>query len=120
MAINIDIYNSLINNTSDFDTDVVSTHVPSPTERDYRRGYITRYFIQRANDEKSVIYEVDSRGFSTFKENPFYRTASLEWVIIGEGDKVRELNRKSILYSAKDMKYLSLYLPNLLQFWKNS
>jgi hypothetical protein len=120
MAINIELYNSLVNNTSDFNRNEITVSIPSPTEKDYRRGYITRYFIQRANDQKSVIYEVNSTTFSNLKENPFYKVASLDWVISGDGDKVKELNRKSITYASKDIKYLSLYLPNLLQFWKNS
>lgn len=118
MAINVELYNSLITNTSDFNRTEISVSIPSPTEKDYRRGYVIRYFAQKANDEKSVIYEVNSTTFSELKESPFYKVTSLEWVISGEGDTVKVQNQKSILFASKDIKYLSLYLPNLLQFWK--
>jgi hypothetical protein len=118
MGINVDIYNSIINNSSEFNIGVESISIPKPTERDYSRGYIVRYFVQKANDEKSTIFEVDEGGFANLRTTPFYKTTSLDWVISGEGDGVKEANRKSILFASKDIKYISLYLPNLLQFWK--
>ena len=38
----------------------IETHIPTPSNKDYVRGYIKRYFVQKVNDKGSPIYEVDS------------------------------------------------------------
>ena len=45
---NIERYNS-INKKSYIQKDV-STHIPTPSEIDYNRGFIRRYFIQKTNN----------------------------------------------------------------------
>jgi hypothetical protein len=108
--INSDIDNSILNK--------ISTHIPTPNETDYKRGYIPRYFVQLANDPSSYIYEVDKDEYSLIVENSFYINVKLNWRLIGTVEQVRESNSKSVLLASKTIKSISLYLPNTLQFYK--
>jgi hypothetical protein len=108
--INSDIDNSILNK--------ISTHIPTPNETDYKRGYIARYFVQLANDPSSYIYEVDKDEYSLIVENSFYINVKLNWRLIGTVEQVRESNSKSVLLASKTIKSISLYLPNTLQFYK--
>lgn len=94
----------------------IKTHVANPIEIDYKRGYITRYFIQKSNDTESTIYEVDYIGFSKFIDNPFYTHINLNWRLIGTDEQIRDSNFKAIRLLHSKMPKLQLYLPNLLQF----
>lgn len=94
----------------------IQTHVANPIEIDYKRGYVTRYFIQKANDTESTIYEVDYIGFSKFIDNPFYTHVNLNWRIIGTDEQIKDSNFKAIRLLTPRIPKLQLYLPNLLQF----
>jgi hypothetical protein len=119
MAINILRYNKILeNDVKDFTIRKIRTSALLPTEDDYKIGYIQRYFIQKRNDEGSYIYEVTKQYFGNILDNPFFKGVTLKWKISGNREEVREMNRKSVSYSSKDMKTLSLYLPNHLQFHK--
>jgi hypothetical protein len=96
----------------------ISTHIPTPNEMDYKRGYITRYFVQSANDPSSYVYEVDKNEYSLVVANSFYINAKLNWRLIGTIEQVRESNSKAVLLASKTIKSLTLYLPNTLQFYK--
>lgn len=120
MAINILRYNKILeDDTTDFRIRKIRTTVPSPTETDYKIGYIQRYFIQKRNDEGSYVYEVTKQYFSQI-DNPFFKGVTLKWKISGSREEVREMNRKSVGYASKDIKSISLYLPNYLQFHKET
>lgn len=94
------------------------TIIPSPTDMDYKKGYITRYFAQKANDKTAPIIEVNSKGYSNYNNNPFYITTSLDWVIVGDVSIVEISNSKSIKFSSQKMKAIQFYLQNLTQFLK--
>jgi hypothetical protein len=108
----------------------IRTHIPDPTDSDYKRGYIARYFTQIANDTNSIIYEINSTTFSRLQTNPMYVVVSLKWRITGPKEttyredgqlldmSVAESNRKAILLHYDKIPNLKLYLPNLLQFYK--
>lgn len=96
----------------------IKTHVPSPTENDYKKGYITRYFSQKANDSSSYVFEIDKDEYSNLITNPFYVSVKLNWRIVGTVEQVRESNSKSVLLASKTIKSITLYLPNTFQFYK--
>jgi len=126
----LDRYKSLLKSSFKFNEPTISAHIPKPNDSDYERGFITRYFIQKINDKSSPIMEVDSKTFSRLVGNVFYSTTSIRWKISGvtetvynsSGDikykSVSESNRLSVKFVEKDMPNLKLYLPNLLQFYK--
>jgi hypothetical protein len=111
-------YNKVANIGSEFREKRISPHVPTPTDLDYERGYIVRYFIQKANDTQSRITEVDYIGYSKFVENAFYSTVSLDWKIKGTDEQIRECNFKSIKTGIDKIPLIQSYLPNLVQFKK--
>jgi hypothetical protein len=109
----------------------IKAHIPTPNKKDYVRGYITRYFIQKMNDKGSPIYEVDIQTKLYYGSKPQFSTVQLKWRLSGPKtpkydskgimiDKsVSESNRIAIKLNAKEIPNLKLYLPNLLQFYKN-
>ena len=116
--ISTDRYKKLNNNLSEYNLPEISAYIPAPTEIDYKRGYITRYFVQSANDASSSVYEVDKDEYSIIVANSFYINVKLNWRLIGTVEQIRESNSKSVLLASKTIKSISLYLPNTLQFYK--
>lgn len=110
-------YNRIVKNIDSFFYSI-RTFIPSPTESDYKRGYITRYFVQKANDPNSYIYEVSKDFYKTILTNSLLSKTSLDWRIKGEISEVKKSNSESIRYASKKIPKLSMYLPNLIQFRK--
>ena len=108
----------------------IRAYIPNPTDVDYQRGFIRRFFAQKANDKSSAIIEISSDDYNRISRTPVYRTVTIRWRIkgplqsvIGEGDTIIDKgvsNSNSIAISlvSNDMPNLKLYLPNLLQFYK--
>jgi hypothetical protein len=109
-------YKIINNDTTVYNGVSIKTYTPNVTEMDYKRGYVTRYFVQKANDIESVIYEVDYIGFSKAIDNPFYTCESINWRIIGDDAAIKDSNLKAIKLVIPKIPKLQLYLPNLLQF----
>jgi hypothetical protein len=96
----------------------IVAYIPVLTEVDYKRGYISRYFIQRANDMAGRITEINEIAFSKFVNTPFYTAITLDWKVTGSDDEIKDCNFKSIKFVLKQMPKIQMYLPNLLQFRK--
>jgi hypothetical protein len=111
-------YNKVANIGSEFREKRISPYIPTPTDLDYQRGYIVRYFIQKANDTQSRITEVDYIGYSKFVNDAFYTTVSLDWKIKGTDTEIKECNFKSIKTGIDRIPLIQSYLPNLVQFKK--
>lgn len=120
MSVNIYDYDKVTKIGNLFNLPKIVTYIPTPNNNNYVVGYIIRYFIQKANDENSYIYEIDKSSFIDFVENPFYVTVQLNWRIKGTADEVIKSNKKSINIFYEKMPSLKLYLPNLLQFHKEN
>jgi hypothetical protein len=117
MAIQISKYTVVSDGRAQFDNiPTIIVYIPSPTQFDYKRGFIERYFVQKINDTDSFIYEVDSTMYQTSLTTPFYKSVKLKWKISGDADKARESNKVSVRLVSSYMKSLILYLPNYLQF----
>jgi hypothetical protein len=109
----------------------IVTHVPEITEKDYKRGYITRTFLQKSNDNSSPIYEINQESIGLYTTNPYYVIVNIKWRITGpkktQYDNIGNIKDKGVLESnrisislVKDrMPNLKLYLANLLQFYKS-
>jgi hypothetical protein len=115
--INLGRYITLANNSENF-TFSINTFIPRPNEKDYKRGYITRYFVQKSNDSNSYIYEVSKESYKNYLTNAFLLKVSLDWRIVGDDTDIKKSNSESIRLASKTMNKLQLYLPNLLQFKK--
>jgi hypothetical protein len=119
MAIDIGRYGQILEGSDDeFRIPSINTSIPSPTENDYKIGYIQRYFIQKRSDDSAYIYEVEKYYYTDILSNSFFKGVTLKWKISGIGEEVRQMNQKSVSYASANMKALPLYLPNHLQFHK--
>ena len=118
MAVNTFRYNKIQTNLSEYKLPEIITHIPAPLVEDYKRGYIKRYFIQKANDSAGYIYEINSFGFLDFKISPYFNVIMILWRISGTNEEIAESNSKSIRIGMKTIPSLHLYLPNTLQFSK--
>ena len=97
-------------------TQTIRTHVPSPMYNDFRRGYIVRYFIQRINDDNSIIYEVSENDYKKFSSDVFYNAVNIDWRLTGTIENIKASNEKSVKMGSKKIRSLVFYLPNYLQF----
>lgn len=107
----------------------IDSFIPTPSEKDYERGYINRCFIQKTNDKSSVIYEVNPSRLNYYTNKSTFVGVTLKWRISGKikednltniNEKtVKESNRISIQLLSNKIPNLKLYLPNLQQFYKS-
>ncbi len=121
-------YNKLNSNLTLEANRTPKAHIPTPTEKDYKRGYIIRYFVQRANDNFTPIFEVNSTEYNQLRRTSIFSSTSLRWRISGSPNPVYNLidelkdmgvlksNEVAIHMASTVMNKLQLYLPNLLQF----
>ena len=114
----LDRYNQISKLNSSFEKKKIATIIPKPIEKDYKNGYIKRYFIQKLNDSSSPIYEIKQSSFSSFNGNAFYSAVSLYWRLTGSKEDVKNSNRESVRIACETIPKLYLYLPNLIQFYK--
>lgn len=102
-------------------------YVPAPTDLDYKRGYIRRYFVQKSNDKSSPIFEVDQSEYTRLSKSAFFTAVTIKWRITGPFDRtetinglidngVRESNQLSINLGKERIKKLDMYIVNFLQF----
>ena len=124
-------YKDLINNLQLFEIKTPKTIVPSPTEDDYKLGFIRRYFTQKVNDSNGHIFEINEEVYSEYSNSPFWKVIDLKWRIVGPQNTtykndgniddigVLNSNKNSIGKASFSLKNIGLYLPNLLQFYKN-
>jgi hypothetical protein len=104
-------------------------YIPQPTDSDYSKGYIIRYFVKRVNGDTTTLREVSAESYNELKSNPLYLTASLTWIIKGklEGSYmggtivlpgVLIYNDKAVKEAERIVTGLSSLLRNLAQFHK--
>ena len=105
------------------------SYYPFPDENDYKRGYIIRYFIKKANGTASTIQEVSSETARESVKNPLYISTNLEWKISGpisddNSDPmnpvkgVKDTNQRILLKKEREFSGISRYLTNLLEFYQ--
>ena len=131
MESNINRYNKIKSSSFRVKERKVTAFIPSPTDSDYKKGYIDRYFVQKRNDKGAPIYEVSSYDYAKTTRNSFYGGVIMKWRISGPlqpvynadssvKDKgVLESNKNSILLHKQQIPNLKLYLSNLRQFYKS-
>ena len=125
------MYKDLVKDKTFYSMDIPQTLVPRPTDDDYQKEFIQRFFVQKANDLNGFVYEVNSETFDVLKSNPFWITTTIRWRISGPLDNVYDSNglitdkgvtnsnKASISMGAQTINNIGLYLPNVLQFYKS-
>lgn len=97
---------------------------PTPTERDYEKGFIDRYFVRKFNDVDSEIIEVVDVEYQSIMKNPFWIGIKIKWNIsyplsVEEGENVIYYNKKEIEAGETVLPGLRYVLPNLIEFHKD-
>ena len=98
---------------------------PVPTSKDYSKGYINRYFVQKINDLK--ITETNKNNYNDIYNNYFSKLV-IQWIISGPKNNVyknkildrkgvQEQNIQTLAENEKSMKGIKNYLNNPLEFW---
>jgi len=97
---------------------------PEPTENDYFRGWIYRYFLRKVNDESADILEISESQYDIFVRFNMYVVVRIRWNIslshtLEYEDGAIEFNRKQIRNGMLFMSNLNIYFNNLLEFHKD-
>ena len=114
---NIDRYKEILN-SSDYDELIILSEIPTITKKQYNRGYIQRSFTQKSNDISSNIFEIRNEDANLYSNNPFYTCVTLDWRLTGDPIDIKKSNTASLRIASEVIPKISLYLPNLLQFYK--
>lgn len=92
-----------------------------PTEKDYKNGYMLRYFLRQVNNVQSKIIEVDKSQFTKFKNEDFYIKLEIKWKITGELQEIIDTNLNIINIANKTIAGIKNLLENkLLEYSKFS
>lgn len=114
----IDRYNEIAQRDENFNPIRRKPFIPAPEEKDYKKGYIVRYFVQSVNNQATPIFEINKQGYLKYSINSFYNTVQLDWRLTGSPEDVKNSNSESIRIASETIPRIQLYLPNLLQFHK--
>ena len=98
---------------------------PSPSIKDYSKGYIYRYFVQKINN--LTITEVDKDKYNQISSQ-LYNKLTIRWTITGSKENVynnkilerigvKEQNIKTLSNGNSKMRGLKNYITNPLEFW---
>jgi hypothetical protein len=124
------MYKDVAKNIEKYTIKNPKTIIPTPTDSDYENGFIERYFLRVSFDSNGFVYEVNERTFDEYSNKPFWVSERLYWRITGPLDIVYDLNgnvidkgvrnsnKASLSIASLKIKNISLYLPNILQFYK--
>ena len=95
---------------------ILKSNVKPPTDKDYDKGFITRYFAKKANEVMSKPFEINDKQMD---QSPLYIYTSFAWYIKGERDLVAFLNSRSIRIAEEVMPNIGKYL-NPFQLYRKS
>jgi hypothetical protein len=119
------IYDTIAKDTSKYKAPIYK--YPIPTESDYKKGFYTRYIIQRRNYLQEII-EIDSEQYSSLNtpdtgiDGNLYKGITLDWKLTGTKNDtstekgVEDTNRRLVELKDFDMKGLKQYLTDYLEF----
>ena len=91
---NLDRYKKISKLSSNYDKKNLVTYLPVPTDFDYKKGYITRYFIKKINNigyitEISQEEYTDVQNGDVLYDIEMYMYNSIFWKLTGPLNSVR-------------------------------
>jgi hypothetical protein len=98
-----------------------------PTEKDYTNGIFTRYFVVKRNEP--IFIEIEKKVFDKYAQRnsqvpwQLYKPISLPWELVGDINKVAQINRNmTVLAEQKEqINGLGLYLQeNWVQYYREN
>ena len=98
---------------------------PVPSEIDYRRGSIKRYFAKRITEKPNRIIEIQQNSYDSLdnKDGDYnyavWRPFQMLWRISGDSEQeVTNTNKRLVELANKNFRGIKSYLRNLTQFYK--
>ena len=94
---------------------------PKITEQSIANGYLMRYFVKQVSSQK--IVEVDKKQYDVFRNNAFYESLEMKWVISGYNKDITTTNGQ-VVYGAGHRNEVSLdfydkKMPGLKRILRN-
>ena len=99
-------------------------YTPMLTEEDYNKGWFARYFVQKRNELRSTITEIDFDQFDRISiknregvDGNLYASIHINWKISAKNkDEIVFMNNKTLDRIEDDFPGLRYYLTNLLEY----
>ena len=133
IGINVDDYNQL--KSSNLSTSLIdpTPYTPKPTDEDYKRGKITRYFARQRNGTQFKLMEIDQTTYNNLNDRrgglnySLWKVISIFWQISGplrdqriKNIRIRagiiDTNQRVLDNAEKDFIGIKQYLTDLQQF----
>ena len=113
-------------NLGNFNINLPNTFLPTPTDKDYKVGYIERYVVSKINYNE--ITEVSSDVYSKMDSN-FFKKVKFKWKITGALNSkydgkmlleqgVIEFNKKQVEQISTIIRGANDVFSNITQFYK--
>lgn len=100
-------------------------HYAMPEDKDYDKGFFTRYVLKRVNSGFETILEVDQTEYERAKKDPLYTAEKFTWKLTGplyttpEGiPGIVNTNQKTLEGLEKTILGITKYFTNLSQYAK--
>lgn len=99
---------------------------PIPNVDDYELGQIERYFVQKRNNPRATIVEIDGQQFNQINTNNnpgingvIWNSIIIPWRIsVVSPQDAAELNRAQLIRAEDNFAGIGAYVTNVLEFYK--
>jgi hypothetical protein len=87
-----------------------------PKKADYKKGFLLRYFLQLASDDKASVIEVKKGKY--IKADSIYHKAKIRWSLNKDIKEQEKLNLKNTLEVEKTFPQIRMKIYNFVEFHK--
>jgi len=102
------------------------SYQPLVTSDDYEFGTIQRFFVQKRNNPRATITEIDAVQFNTINTSNvpgingvIWNSLLISWVISKiPMDDAGVINRRTLITAEQNFEWIGIYVPNILEFYK--
>ena len=109
---------------------VIPVNKPQPTNKDYERGYFTRYFCRRANDQYNY-FEIDKKTYISLNSKTenydynLYIIGQIKWTLLETPiygiknrsiNPVSKINKTSVELLLETFPFLDLFFRNVTEY----
>ena len=85
-----------------------------PKKADYKKGFLLRYFLQLASDDKASVIEVKKGKY--IKADSIYHKAKMRWSLNKDIKEQERLNLKNTLEVEKTFPQIRMKIYNFVEF----
>jgi len=85
-----------------------------PKEKDYKKGFFIRYFMQLASDDKATVIEVKKSNYTN--ADSIYNKTQMRWSLSKNIEDQERLNIKNTLEVEKTFPQIRMKIYNFVEF----